>query len=91
MPSIFFSICMPALSLMLVFRTNTAYSRWNEARTLWGGIINNCRNVIRQANAFFPRDDPRSEQLKQQLATNTAAYVRSLRTFLRGPEDEVEC
>jgi len=45
---------MPALSLLLVFRTNTAYSRWNEARTLWGGVVNSCRNVVRQSNTFFP-------------------------------------
>lgn len=48
LPSFVFSIGMPALSLLLVFRTNTAYSRWNEARTLWGGVVNNCRNVVRQ-------------------------------------------
>ena len=42
LPALPFSICMPALSLLLVFRTNTGYARWNEARTLWGGVINNC-------------------------------------------------
>jgi len=29
---------------LLVFRTNTAYSRWWEARTLWGGLVNASRN-----------------------------------------------
>merc|ERR1719291_1135277 len=59
LPALPFSIAMPALSLLLVFRTNTAYFRWNEARTLWGGLINNCRNVVRQSNTFFrgPTDD----------------------------------
>ena len=62
---------MPALSLLLVFRTNTGYSRWNEARTLWGGVVNNCRNVVRQANTFFPEGE-QSEALKDTLAANTA-------------------
>lgn len=38
-----------ALSLivgwLLVFRTNTAYARWWEARTLWGALINASRNL----------------------------------------------
>ena len=31
LPALPFTILMPALSLLLVFRTNTGYSRWNEA------------------------------------------------------------
>jgi ion channel-forming bestrophin family protein len=87
LPALPFSIAMPALSLLLVFRTNTAYSRWNEARTLWGGLINNCRNVVRQTNTFFP-DDARHNILKRRMAADTAAFCKSLRNFLRGPSDD---
>jgi hypothetical protein len=87
LPAFTFSIGMPALSLLLVFRTNTAYFRWNEARTLWGGVINSCRNVVRQANTYFP-EDPKSEALKDVLAVNTAAFAKALRNFLRGPTDD---
>jgi len=87
LPAFTFSIGMPALSLLLVFRTNTAYFRWNEARTLWGGVINSCRNVVRQANTFFP-EDAKSEELKDVLAVNTAAFAKALRNFLRGPTDD---
>jgi predicted membrane chloride channel (bestrophin family) len=82
-----FSIVMPALSLLLVFRTNTGYFRWNEARTLWGGLINNCRNVVRQTNTFFP-DDARHNMLKRRMAAETAAFIKALRNFLRGPTDD---
>lgn len=34
-----------ALSLLLVFRTNTAYDRWWEGRKLWGLLVNNSRNL----------------------------------------------
>ena len=33
------------ISLLLVFRTNTAYDRWWEARKLWGSLVNISRNV----------------------------------------------
>ena len=32
LPALPFTILMPALSLLLVFRTNTGYARWNEVR-----------------------------------------------------------
>lgn len=32
------------LSLLLVFRTNTAYDRWWEGRKKWGELVNNTRN-----------------------------------------------
>lgn len=33
------------ISLLLVFRTNTAYDRWWEGRKLWGNLVNNSRNL----------------------------------------------
>jgi putative membrane protein len=33
------------LGCLLVFRTNTAYNRWWEARTLWGTLVNTSRNT----------------------------------------------
>ena len=58
-PDITFSLTTPfsstsfALSLLLVFRTNTSYSRWNEARTLWGGITNRSRDIVRQVGPQY--------------------------------------
>jgi putative membrane protein len=33
------------LSLLLAYRTNTAYDRWWEGRKLWGALVNNSRNL----------------------------------------------
>ncbi len=33
------------ISLLLVFRTNTAYDRWWEGRKAWGALVNNSRNL----------------------------------------------
>ena len=41
-----------ALSLLLVFRTNTAYDRWWEGRKKWGELVNNTRNLSLKINAF---------------------------------------
>lgn len=33
------------ISLLLAYRTNTAYERWWEGRKLWGSLVNNSRNL----------------------------------------------
>lgn len=40
-----------ALSLLLVFRTNSSYGRFDEARKIWGGILNRARNLGNQVRA----------------------------------------
>lgn len=46
-----------ALSLLLVFRTNTAYDRWWEGRKQWGALTNNCRSMAIKLNALLPESD----------------------------------
>lgn len=46
-----------AISILLVFRTNTAYDRWWEGRKLWGSLTNNSRNLAIKLNAILPPDD----------------------------------
>jgi len=87
LPSLVFTLSEAALALLLVFRCNTGYARWNEARTLWGGVINTCRNVVRQSNIYFP-PTPEGDALRTRLMANTEAYAKSLRNFLRGPSDD---
>ena len=45
MSSSFHAVLSLILGWLLVFRTNTSYSRWWEARTLWGGLVNTSRNT----------------------------------------------
>ena len=35
------------VALVLAFRVNTAYARFWEGRTLWGGLVNAARNAVR--------------------------------------------
>src|SRR5688572_27937042 len=43
-----------ALGLLLVLRTNAGYERWWEARKLWGGIVNQSRNLVISAMSYGP-------------------------------------
>jgi putative membrane protein len=46
------------ISLLLVFRTNTAYDRWWEGRKMWGALVNNSRNLaIKVAVMLQEKDD----------------------------------
>ena len=41
------------ISLLLVFRTNTAYDRWWEGRKQWGALVNNSRNLALKLSAIL--------------------------------------
>ena len=53
----FFSFMGIMLSLLLAFRTNTAYDRFCEGRRLWGTLVNNCRNLAVLLHARLPAHD----------------------------------
>ncbi len=44
------------ISLLLVFRTNTAYERWWEGRKVWGGLVNSSRNLALKIKAMVPEE-----------------------------------
>lgn len=59
--SIVHSILGFVLSMLLVFRTNTAYDRWWEGRKQWGEMVNNSRNLILKINAFVKNNGSKNE------------------------------
>ncbi|MGC3972347.1 MAG: bestrophin family ion channel [Pirellulales bacterium] len=73
-----------AIGVFLAFRTGSAYDRWWEARTLWGGLVNYSRTLARQAITLISDDDPAARDLRDRLVTLQIAFVRSLRCHLRG-------
>ena len=58
------------LSLLLIFRTNTAYDRWWEGRKLWGSFVNNSRNLALKLHAFLPEPAAESRALFRALIQN---------------------
>ncbi|KAG0606529.1 hypothetical protein M758_9G148300 [Ceratodon purpureus] len=65
-----FSLTAPALALLLVFRTNASYARFDEARKAWGMNVNRCRDVCRQALTFMrsPVDAPKLQSFLHHAA-----------------------
>lgn len=68
------------ISLLLVFRTNTAYDRWWEGRKQWGALVNNTRNLSIKLSNIIPVDQPERRQLFRVLITN---YVFAMKEHLR--------
>jgi putative membrane protein len=67
------------LGWLLVFRTNTSYARWWEARTLWGTLVNISRNMAIKVADLVKADD--KELIKFQ--TEIVAYAYGLKDHLR--------
>lgn len=55
------------LSLLLVFRTNTAYDRWWEGRKLWGKLVNDTRNFAIKINTILSDDRDSANQIARYL------------------------
>ncbi|WP_026764664.1 MULTISPECIES: bestrophin family protein [Sediminibacterium] len=56
-----------AISMLLVFRTNTAYDRWWEGRKLWGSLVNNSRNLALKINCLLPSDDEKNRSFFKKI------------------------
>jgi putative membrane protein len=68
------------LGLLLVFRTNTAYDRWWEARKLLGALVNTSRNLALKVNSFLPENEGNKKTLFAQQISN---YCYSMKNHLR--------
>ena len=66
-----FSLLGITLSLLLVFRTNTAYDRFWEGRRQWGTLVNYSRNLAVLLDALLP----------DEATTNRIFFARGLSNF----------
>ena len=82
-----FEFAGAALGLLLILRTNAGYDRWWEARKLWGGIVNQSRNLVIGAIVYGPNDLGWQEKFVRW----TAVFPHVARLNLRGelPSSEV--
>jgi len=85
-----------AISILLGFRTNSAYGRWWEARKIWGAIVNDSRTFARQVTSLFLLPDGadsqtmtamQREMVYRQIAWNFV-LARSLRRQDQFPDVE---
>lgn len=87
--SIMHSLLGFVISMLLVFRTNTAYDRWWEGRKQWGSLMNNSRNLSLKISALLPEEYADELAFFRNMIPN---YAFSLKNHLRGKylSDEFE-
>ena len=68
-----------AISMLLVFRTNTAYERWWEGRKLWGSLVNCSRNLAVKFQAFLP---PEARAERQEVSRFIGLFAVELSDHL---------
>jgi putative membrane protein len=73
------------ISLLLAFKSNQAYDRWWEARTLWGAILNDSRTITRQLLTFIDVGYGSEEKKAfcERMANRQIAWCYSLSRHLR--------
>lgn len=81
-----FGFAGAVLGILLVIRLNAGYDRWWEARTLWGGIVNQSRNLVISAMAYGPHDS----EWRKCVVKWTAAFPHVARHSLRGEASSLE-
>jgi ion channel-forming bestrophin family protein len=90
LPHIPLALFGSAIGIIVAFRNQSSYARWWDARTLWGGVINNSRCWARQVTTvMMPLSDAEAGELKEaqrQLVYHQIAYAHALRQYLRGLE-----
>ena len=75
------------ISLLLVFRTNTAYDRWWEGRRLLGSLVNNSRNLAMKLNSLLPEEDTENRKFYRLIIIE---YAFAVKRHLRGNQQNSE-
>ncbi|MFC5284888.1 bestrophin family protein [Pedobacter alpinus] len=70
------------ISLLLVFRTNTAYDRWWEGRKQWGALTNSSRNLAIKLHAYLVDAEDR-----KYFTIMISNFAFALKNHLRENED----
>ncbi len=76
------------ISLLLVFRTNTAYDRWWEGRKKWGCLVNDTRNLAIKLSTLV-NDEKSREFFARMIPNFTTATKEHLREGVRFEELEL--
>ena len=74
------SFLVSALGLLLVFRTNSAYQRFNEGRKIWEHILSVSRNLSRFLSLY---DREIGYEKQRRMMNLVAAYPYLLRQHIR--------
>lgn len=71
------------LSLLLIFRTNTAHDRFWEGRKLWGAMVNVVRNLARGIWIIIEEKDHKDRTDKEAAMRLVVAFAMAMKLHLR--------
>lgn len=80
-----YQLTAPALALLLVFRTEASYSRYDEARKTWTKVISSSKDIARQSIAWAQR--PLDYQQKNLLLDYILAFPVALKVISQTTQD----
>ncbi len=66
------------LSLLLVFRTNSAYERWREGRKIWRSFVNNSRNLALKIDSLIS-----DQEIKTTFSVLISNYILTAKDHLQ--------
>jgi len=72
-----------ALGLLLVFRINSSYDRWWEARKFWGSVVNQSRNLALITLGYSSAP----QQWKQEMINWISLFPYTMKDHLRGQKN----
>lgn len=81
-----FDVFGGVIGIFLVFRSNAGYERWWEARKIWGGIVNQSRNIAVGAASYGPQD----KDWLRQVVLWSSVFPYLTKHHLRGDNPERE-
>ena len=68
------------LSSLLALRLNTSYNKWWEARTLWGRLVNEERNLAAYVSSLGSVADEAKARVREMLVQFPVALMQHLRS-----------
>ncbi|AQG81979.1 bestrophin family protein [Spirosoma montaniterrae] len=85
-----------ALAFFIGFNNNQAYSRWWEARTVWGGLVNDSRSWTRNIltytkatqTATQPVQEIPAEDLALRMIRRNLSFLHALKSTLRNTNSQ---
>lgn len=83
-----FTLSASALGLLLTFRTNVSYARWNEARTAWGKIINDSRSIARMGCTWGKSYKNITDDMVRRLGEAILSFSRSVMNRTLSPQED---
>ena len=82
LPNVILSLNL-VLSLLLVFRTNSANERFWEGRKLWGSLVNAVRNLGRGIWIVVKEYEPKDRENKEAVMRLVVAFTVAMKLHLR--------